>query len=62
MVVLATTTKTGLKVYARFDQSEYPKKLKVTDQQLADINIARRNWHPEWNYVIAPRQHAGPDP
>jgi hypothetical protein len=61
-LIAATTTKTGLKVYARLDEHEYPKKLKVTDQQLADVNIVRRDWHPEWNYLITPRQRDGPGP
>jgi hypothetical protein len=60
--IAATTTNTGLKVYARLDEHEYPRKIKVTDQQLADVNLARRDWHPEWNYLITPHQHDGPDP
>jgi DDE family transposase len=62
-LIAATTTNTGLKVYARLDENEYPKKIKVTDRELADVNIARRDWHPEWNYLITPRpHHDGPDP
>ena len=61
-LIAATTTNTGLKVYARLDERDYPKKIKVTDQQLANVNITRRAWHPEWNYLIAPRRHDGPDP
>ncbi len=61
-LIAATTTKTGLRVYARLDENEYAKKIKVTDQQLAKVNISRRDWHPEWNYLITPRQHDGPDP
>ena len=64
-LIAATTTSTGLKVYARLDEHEYPKKIKVTDRELADVNIARRDWHPEWNYVIRPHDHDdhdGPDP
>ena len=61
-LIAATTTTTGLKVYARLDDNQYPKKIKVTDQQLAEVNITRRDWHPEWNYLITPRQRDGPDP
>ena len=59
-LIAATTTSTGLKVYARLDETTYPKKLKITDDELAAINITRNDWHPEWNYVIAPRQPAPP--
>jgi Rhodopirellula transposase DDE domain len=61
-LIAATTTSTGLKVYARLDNNDYPKKIKVTDQELAAVNITRRDWHPEWNYLITPRNHDGPDP
>ena len=36
--IAATTTSTGLKVYARLDQRDYPKKVEVTDAQLAAVN------------------------
>jgi len=59
-LIASTTTTTGLKVYARLDETTYPKKLKITDDELAAVNITRNDWHPEWNYVIAPRQPAPP--
>ncbi|HEY2660912.1 MAG TPA: hypothetical protein VGI79_14890, partial [Caulobacteraceae bacterium] len=33
----------------------YPAGLKVTDQDMATINIRRHDFHGEWNYTIAPR-------
>jgi hypothetical protein len=53
-LIAATTTKTGLKVYTRLDENDYPTGLKVTDEQLAAVNITGDEWHPEWNYRIAP--------
>jgi transposase len=53
-LIAATTTSTGLKVYARLDENEYPTKLKVTDEQLAAVQIKRDDFHPEWNYTIIP--------
>ena len=50
----ATTTSKGLKVYARLDEREYPKKIQVTDAQLAAVNLTRDEFHPEWNYSICP--------
>ena len=52
-LIAATTTSTGLDVYARLDDREYPK-VEVTDEQLADVNITRDQFHPEWNYTINP--------
>ncbi|MDN5856144.1 MAG: ISAzo13 family transposase [Actinomycetia bacterium] len=51
--IAATTTRTGLEVYARLDDSEYPK-VEVTDAELAAVNITRDPFHPEWNYRIDP--------
>jgi Rhodopirellula transposase DDE domain len=53
-LIAATTTSTGLTIYARLDETDYPKSVKVSDEQLAAVNLARHDWHPEWNYRIAP--------
>src|SRR5208283_2620807 len=53
-LIAATTTSTGLKVYARLDENEYPTKIKVSDEQLADVQIEPDAFHPEWNYSIMP--------
>jgi hypothetical protein len=50
----ATTTSTGLKVYARLDPGKYEKGIKVTDAELAAVNIVRDEFHPDWNYTIYP--------
>ena len=52
--IAATTTSKGLKVYARLDEHDYPKKIQVTDAELAAVNLKRGEFHPEWNYSIAP--------
>jgi len=53
-LIAATTTTTGLKIYARLDDRDYPKGVEVTDQQLANVNIARDQFHGEWNYTVTP--------
>ena len=53
-LIAATTTRTGLDVYARLDQSLYPNQIQVTDDQLAAVNLDRHAFHPEWNYTIKP--------
>ena len=52
-LIAATTTSTGLEVYARLDQNQYPK-VDVTDAELAAVNITRDAFHGEWNYSINP--------
>lgn len=52
--IAATTTSSGLKVYARLDKREYPKKVEVSDTELAAVNLTRDTFHPEWNYTISP--------
>jgi hypothetical protein len=50
----ATTTRTGLDVYARLDAGTYPKGIQVSDQQLAAVHLIGDAFHPEWNYTINP--------
>jgi DDE family transposase len=52
----STTTETGLKVCCEIDRNLYPKGVKVTDQEVQAINIARAEFHGEWNYTISPNQ------
>lgn len=49
----ATTTRTGLDVQCRLDENEYPKAIKVSDAEMAAINL-ERDFHGEWNYTISP--------
>jgi hypothetical protein len=53
-LIAATTTSTGLKVYARLDPGEYEKGIKISDAELAAVNIVRDEFHPDWNYTIHP--------
>jgi hypothetical protein len=50
----ATTTSTGLKVYAQLDQGTYERGLEITDDQLAAVNLTRHNFHGDWNYTVSP--------
>ena len=54
-LIAATTTGTGLKVRAELDENQYPKGVKVSDAQLAAVNLSRHAFHGDWNYTIAPR-------
>ncbi len=54
-LIAATTTKTGLTVRCELDENTYPKAIRVTDEEMATLNIVTDPWHPEWNYTISPR-------
>jgi hypothetical protein len=53
-LIVATTTTTGLKVYARLDENEYQKGLTVSKAQLAQVRIERHTFHGDWNYTVHP--------
>ena len=50
-----TTTEAGLKIRAELDTGLYPPGLKVTDSELASINLKHAEFHGDWNYTISPR-------
>jgi len=54
-LIAATRTKAGLTVRSEIDPNLYPAGVKVTDHEMATINIRRHDFHGEWNYTIAPR-------
>jgi transposase len=51
-LVAGTTTATGLRILAEWDQGYYPTGTKVTDAELAALPITGHSWHPEWNYDL----------
>jgi hypothetical protein len=53
-LIAATTTKTGLLVRSRLDKRPYAKGRRVSDAQLARVNIEPNRFHGEWNYTIHP--------
>ena len=53
-LIAATTTGSGRTVHVRLDEAEYPKGIKVSDQQLKAVNLEGHAFHPEWNYTISP--------
>ena len=54
-LIAATTTKKGLSISCDLDPNLYPKGIKVSDQEMATLNLTRDAFHPEWNYKISPR-------
>ncbi len=54
-LIANTTTQTGLCVEAALDECDYPLKVKVSDEQMAELNIRKMQFHGEWNYSLNPR-------
>lgn len=54
-LIASTTTRTGLNVKCGIDPNLYPAGIKVSDAEMAAINIAPHGFHGEWNYSISPR-------
>ncbi|MHB1939182.1 MAG: ISAzo13 family transposase [Acidobacteriaceae bacterium] len=55
-LITSTTTKTGLNVACRIDQGDYEKGIKITDAEMASLNIQYADFHGEWNYTIRPKR------
>ncbi len=54
-LIAATTTKTGLTVRCELDENTHAKGVKVSDAEMAALNIVGDAFHSDWNYSIAPR-------
>ena len=54
-LIAATTTGKGLRVHCKLDTNQYPVGTKVSDEEMELINIAKDEFHGEWNYTISPR-------
>jgi transposase len=51
-----TTTSKGLKIVCIKDDNKYELGKKVTDKELAELNITRNTFHGDWNYIISPKK------
>ena len=51
----STKTNSGLKVCAKLDKKTYPKGIKVSDEEMAKINLIQHKFHGELNYTILPQ-------
>ena len=54
-LIARTKTKTGLTVEAMLDENRYDTGRKISDTELAAVNLHRESFHGEWNYRIEPR-------
>jgi transposase len=51
-LIANTKTEKGLTVSAVLDRNHYKTGIKVTDKDMANINLRGDKFHPEWNYSI----------
>ncbi|MBN1267962.1 MAG: ISAzo13 family transposase [Kiritimatiellae bacterium] len=54
-LISRTATATGLRVTCRLDRRKYPRGRKVTDAEMASLQVERHKFHGDWNYTIRPR-------
>ncbi len=55
-LIAGTTTETGLEVHSELDTRSYPTGIKVSDRQVAEIDLRGDQFHGDWNYTIHPRK------
>jgi len=53
--IRATRSTTGFRCRATLDKKEYPKKVLVTDEQKATVQLKAHRALPKWNYTIRPK-------
>ena len=58
-LIASTTTDTGLTVACQLDDAVYEKGIKISDVEMASLNVTPASFHGEWNYTIAPRRLDG---
>ena len=51
-----TTTEKGLEIRGVLDERTYEKGKKISDEELASVNIYKYAFHGEWNYKISPQK------
>jgi hypothetical protein len=50
----STTTSRGLRIQAKLNRKRYPTGIKVSDAELAKVNLKPARFHGEWNYSVRP--------
>ena len=54
-MISATKTKQGLRIQAMLDPGVYETGVKITDEQMKQLNLQPHCRNPEWNYSLLPR-------
>lgn len=56
-LIAGTTTQAGLKIRAELDRGQYPTGIKITDAELASLNLKLDKFHGDWNYTVLPTRN-----
>jgi hypothetical protein len=56
----STTTQAGLTVRAALDTERYETGIKVSDEELAAVQLTPHKFHGDWNYTVKPRKQTNP--
>jgi len=56
-LIANTSTQAGLKIRAELDARSYPAGIKITDAELAALNLQRADFHGDWNYALLPQRN-----
>ena len=54
-LIASTTTNSGLHIECGIDFGTYETGIKVSDEELANVNIVQNEFCGTWNYIIYPR-------
>ena len=55
-LIANTTTRAGLKIQAVLDTRDYPTGIKITGEQMTELNLRKHDFHgSDWNYTLEPR-------
>jgi hypothetical protein len=52
--IRTTTTDTGLRVRSYLVRKQYQTGIKISKQQMAELQITQHKLFPRWNYTISP--------
>ena len=53
-LIASTKTRKGLTVRSRVDERHYAKGRRISDKQLAEVNLIPNEFHGDWNYRVVP--------
>jgi Rhodopirellula transposase DDE domain len=53
-LIAHTTTEAGLEVQAALDSNRYETGVKISDEELAAVQLTPADFHGDWNYTITP--------
>ena len=55
-LIAGTRTEAGLTVHSELDTASYPAGVKVSNREVAAIDLRRDKFHGDWNYTLCPRR------